>query len=305
MSRKHALAKMVSGVLGPALNLTTRITKINSGLTIFLFHEVTDNPSEFLKQSGMWVSRAVFEKQVNWILKNFEVIPVGQILDSSALPRNAAVITFDDAWSGMFTAIEEFMLPRSIPVCLFLNFGTITSNIDVCAAEKYLRERHPEILFNDQDITSAIQQMPKPFFDDFLEYQGLLAKMSDVEKIARSSNITISNHLYNHYDANKISNTQFTEEFRLNKNHIELFSVNGDHRFFAFPFGTPGVNFTDKHLGLLQKEDVKISFSGTSRRLAKFNLQEVLIPRIHFSPSDLLEGNCWWACFKNQLLGRF
>lgn len=304
MSLKHALAKRVSGLLGPALNLGTRITKKNSGLTVFLFHEVTDNPSEFLKQSGMWVSRAVFEKQVNWILKNFDVVPIGRILDSNSLPRNAAVITFDDAWAGMFNAIEEFMLPRGIPVCIFVNFGTIITNVDVCAGEKYLREKHPEILFKDHDVTSAIHQLPEEIFNDFLEYQGLVAEMSQIQKIAKNSRITISNHLYNHYDAKKISDTQFTEEFRQNKIYIEQFPNNSDTRFFAFPFGTPGVNFAENHLDILQNEDVMISFSGTSRRLSQFYRGEKLIPRIHFSPLDSVEGNCWWACFKNQILGR-
>jgi hypothetical protein len=305
MSRKHALAKAVSGLLGPSLNFCTRITKMNSGLTVFLFHEVTDNPSEFLKQSGMWVSKEVFEKQVNWIVKNFEVLPIGQILEKSALPRNAAVITFDDAWAGMFNAIEEVLLPRGIPACLFLNFGTIISRIDVCAGEKYLRERQPQILLEDQDVTSAVQHLPEQLFKDFLDYQGSIVEMNYVEKISKSSKITFGNHLYNHYDCKKIPDDKFIEEFRLNKISLELFPNNSDNRFFAFPFGTPGINFTDRHLDLLKNEEVAISFSGTSRRLSKFNPREVLIPRIHFSPSDSLEGNCWWACFKNQLLRRF
>lgn len=304
MINKNRIARFVTTVIGPILNKSTRSVKFNNGLTVFLFHEVTDDPSEFLKSTGMWVSREVFRRQVNWIQKNFQVIPITDLLNQKPLPRNAALITFDDSWAGMVKAIEDFLLPREVPVCLFLNFGTVATRFDVVAAEVFLNNPKTTSNFERQLIFDSINGLTSQEQEEFLEFQGPIAEIEAIRRIGGCANVTISNHLFHHFDAMKLTDEDFIGEFRQNDKWIQSFNKQSGKDFFAFPFGTPGLNFEDRHLDLLAREGVKFCFSGTSRRLKSFATSEYLIPRIHFSPEDRSTGNMWWACYKNQILQR-
>jgi len=301
---RNSFARFVTGVLGPILNKFTRLIKFNNGLTVFLFHEVTDNPSEFLKSTGMWVSREVFRLQVNWIQKNFKVIPITDLLSQEKIPRNAAVITFDDSWAGMVKAIEDFLLPGEIPACLFLNFGTVETRFDVVAAEKFLDNPKDGSNIGRHLIFDAMNSLPIQEREKFMEFQGPIVDIEAIRRIGGNENVTISNHLFHHFDAMKLTDDDFIGEFRQNDKWIRSFNEESSKDFFAFPFGTPELNFQDRHLDLLNHEGVKFCFSGTSRRLKSFVVSARLIPRIHFSPEDRSTGHMWWACYKNQILQR-
>ncbi len=304
MGQKNRTARIVTRLAGSFLNAASRIFRLNNGLTVFLFHEVTDTPSEFLKSSGMWVSKEVFQLQVDWILKNFEVIPVANLLSGVKLPRNAALITFDDSWEGMVDAIEMYLLPSETPVCLFLNFGTIIDGVDIAAAAQYFPFTETKFKTNTNQLLNATKSLPEEKFKSFLDFQGSIAKMESIKKLAANPSVTISSHLFHHLDANQLSDEEFKSQFHQNDNWIRSFGEQEGRIFFAFPFGTPELNFQEKHIQMLNDQGVRHCFSGTGRRLRKFHTLPHLIPRVHFSPEDRYIGNIWWACYKNQILRR-
>ena len=67
-------------------------------LTVFVFHEVSDNPSEFTEKYGLSLSLRQFIKHVNWIKENFTVIDPKLLISDHKLPDNAALITFDTVY---------------------------------------------------------------------------------------------------------------------------------------------------------------------------------------------------------------
>jgi peptidoglycan/xylan/chitin deacetylase (PgdA/CDA1 family) len=304
MINLHQVARIATSLIGPLLNRLSRFIRLNNGLTVFLFHEVTDSPSEYLKSTGMWVSKEVFQHQLNWILRNFQVIPITDLLITHKLPRNAAVITFDDAWAGIVKAIEEYLLPRQVPCCFFLNLGTVVDGIDIAAAEKFFSRINLKLEFGVNNLGTILNAWPIPQRQEFLKYQGSIADLDSIQRIGEHSAITISNHSFHHFDAMKLSNREFLVDFQQNNEWIQSLKHTGGKYFYAFPFGTPGVNFEERHMKLLFNRGVKFCFSATSQRLRKFQPSQRLIPRIHFSPDDRTTGNMWWACYKNQILRR-
>ena len=93
--------------------------RLLQGLTVFLFHNVSETSSPFLSRYGLTTHPYVFASQVQWIARTFEVVhPACLVEDDStlSLPSRAAVLTFDDAWAGTFEVafpIQQMGVPES------------------------------------------------------------------------------------------------------------------------------------------------------------------------------------------------
>jgi peptidoglycan/xylan/chitin deacetylase (PgdA/CDA1 family) len=302
MTFKHKLVKLSLSAIQGCLGVATSKLKLNEGLTVFLFHSITDEPSEYLKSTGMWTSTKNFKNQIRWINRNFSIIPVTSLLSQNSLPSNSAIITFDDAWLGSFEAIKNILIPENIPVCYFVNFGSVIEEYDINAVKLYLS-------FNEigdrTDIESInLLETASTISKDtgFATFQGPLMTLSQSLELFQSDLLTVGNHLYHHFEANSISDINFLKQLLLNQ---ELIEQNGGRgRFFAFPFGAPKIHFGQRHLAILRNESFELVFSANSNRLSKFVPTPSYIPRIHFSPSDKSRGDFWWATFKSQVLNR-
>jgi peptidoglycan/xylan/chitin deacetylase (PgdA/CDA1 family) len=302
MTFKHNLAKFLLKIIQGFLRVATSKLRLNKGLTVFLFHSVTDEPSEFLRSAGMWTSTKNFKNQIDWINKNFSIVSVTSLSSQGYLPPNSAIITFDDAWLGSFEAIKNILIPEKIPVCFFVNFGGIIEQFDIAAVRLYLSlsERSDRLEIEPTNLLESALAISKDI--EFTTFQGPLMTLSQSLELIQSNLVTIGNHLYHHLDANTISDFDFLKQLQLNQELIESNGATG--RFFSFPFGAPGINFRQRHLTILKNESFNLVFSANSNRLSKFVTTPPYIPRIHFSPSDMTPGDFWWATFKNQVLRR-
>ena len=303
MTFKHKLAKFLLYAVQDFLGVATSKLRLNEGLTVFLFHSITDEPSEFLRSSGMWTSTKSFKNQIEWIKSNFSIVSVTSLSSQDSPPPNSAIITFDDAWLGSFEAIRDILIPEKIPVCYFINFGSVIEQFDICAVERYLS-------LNDQgnriDV-EPIKLLESAFTisedGGFKTFQGPLMTLSQSLELMQSNLVTIGNHLYHHFDANKINDVDFLNQVLSNQEMID--SEGGTARLFAFPFGAPNKNFDQRHLSILKNESFELVFSANSNRLSKISPIPSYIPRIHFSPLDKSRGDFWWATYKNQILSRY
>ncbi len=75
---------------------------LERSLTVFVFHEVSDHPSEFAKQYDLAISTRTFRRQICWIQSNFNVVHPTDLLRGMRLPNRAALISFDDGFLGSF-----------------------------------------------------------------------------------------------------------------------------------------------------------------------------------------------------------
>ena len=75
---------------------------IENSLTVFCYHDVTKTPSDFSRQNSLNVPPKVFDYQIDYIKKNFNVIEPKQLMEQP-LPLKAALVTFDDGFKSFFT----------------------------------------------------------------------------------------------------------------------------------------------------------------------------------------------------------
>ena len=56
---------------------------------VYLFHEVTDKPSEFAIDHNLFIEKQIFEEQIKWISKKYRIIdPIDLINDSNSTSNN-------------------------------------------------------------------------------------------------------------------------------------------------------------------------------------------------------------------------
>ena len=109
--------------------------RIKNGLTIFVFHEVSDNPSEFTDNYGLTVSISQFIDQITWIKNNFNIVdPAIVLTENSSLPSSAAIITFDDGFLGAFENGFPILKQFNIPILMFLNMKPILDRSPMLSA---------------------------------------------------------------------------------------------------------------------------------------------------------------------------
>ena len=100
----------------------------NDRLTVFLYHDVSQNPSKFSKEYNLNVEPEIFESQIQFIKNNFNVISPDELLGSQ-LPLKAALITFDDGFKSFFYNAAPILEKYKVPSINFLNFATIEGKL--------------------------------------------------------------------------------------------------------------------------------------------------------------------------------
>ena len=87
----------------------------HKNITVFLFHEITNNPSDFQKQFGLYHNIKDFKKIIGWVEKNYNIIGPNNIKNQNI--KKKAIITFDDGFKGSFVYGVPYLIKKknSIP----------------------------------------------------------------------------------------------------------------------------------------------------------------------------------------------
>ena len=232
---------------------------------IFCYHEITDNPSEFQKNYGLFVGSAIFCSQVSWMEKYFKFINPNKIESNH---KNTATITFDDGYEGSFLNTLNFLRKKKIYPIFFLNIKNIKySKIPLinslcCYLEK--KKIRPIKNFylkaNKNDLRNFYKN--KSILKKAIHYQGNLIKFNTLKKLLKNNkNIILSNHLYEHYNAKSIDEKFFKKLFYINKG--ELLKLNQKNNFFAFPNGVHNVGYNKKNVTIVNKINQKKNYIFT------------------------------------------
>ncbi len=132
-------------IIGSAIRFMPNIQhRIEKGLTVFAFHDVSNSPSKFTQQYGLVVSTETFERQIRWIRDNFEILHPSAILGPKPIPRRGAVISFDDGYRGAFDNGLPILEKLNIPAVIFLNMQAIILKKPIISAIScFLSEMNP------------------------------------------------------------------------------------------------------------------------------------------------------------------
>lgn len=260
------------GLTGPLLK---------DSLSVFLYHEVSDNPSPFCEQYNLNVTPELFARQMDFIREHFNCISPDQLLEGD-YKTPAALVTFDDGMPGYFREAVPIMTQRDVPSIIFLNMAPIEGEIFWSGLITYLTEcdeEFPKVLRKQfaarKNIPDFLLCNPK-IVNDYLasidfrsidprirSFYGPFAHLRDLDSVGENPLVFFGNHLYNHYNAAQLSEKDLREQYLLNEQKILKYK-NG-RSIFAYPFGQPGRCFSARETKLLYSLGAKVVFYSSGR----------------------------------------
>ncbi|MFQ5646598.1 MAG: polysaccharide deacetylase family protein, partial [bacterium] len=231
------------------VNLFDRVYR--NSVCIFLFHEVSEHPSEFNRLYKLNVPPRVFGRQIEIIRDLFNIITPEQ-LSSGDYPRPAALITFDDGLPGYFENAVPILESLACPSLIFLNMAPVDGKIFWGGLLTYLttyrRDFQEAVKEKYGDKLPLFALCPRKMVEEYLDKAGkenifpqakrFYGKFSTREQLAKANKyVYLGNHLYNHYNALLLSDSELRDAYVTNQ--AELDKYPGSIPFFSYPFGQP------------------------------------------------------------------
>ena len=283
-------------------------------LTIFCYHDVSNNPSEFSHNHDLNVPPSIFEYQIDYINKKFNVISPDDLL-AGKIPAHAALITFDDGFKSYFTNAIPILEKHNLPSINFLNMAPIKGEIFWSGLITYLSENSPDFnqhvatkikvnlkgkpLFlycSRKIVNSFLKTKNKTYRDEVNGYVGNFATENDLQSVSTNNLVYFGNHLYNHDVPILLSDNKLLESYR--KNEDELKKYPNSISMFAFPFGQPGTCFLEQQIELLIENGAKKVFS--SYPVLNSDVTTQYLHRISLRSINNTKSRIWFNIFKKS-----
>ena len=112
------------------MNLFTRIINniLKNAVVIFVYHDVSNNPSPFSKKYNLNIPPDVFYSQVRAINNIFNIISPSDLINSH-FERPAALFTFDDGFKSYFNNALPILKEFNSPSINFINYDVINGEL--------------------------------------------------------------------------------------------------------------------------------------------------------------------------------
>lgn len=279
---------------------------LTRGLTIFVFHEITDTPSEFQLRGGGYTTLGAFAAQLEWIGARFEfVAPVDlpHLGGERPLPDRAALITFDDAWAGMFRAGLPILAVRDIPALCFINMATINGDPDLSAVRRYeertlpREQRRLEATADADTGPRLLTEIRERYRSDaaFTAFQGPTASIEDLRRGAGRGRVWFGSHLHHHWDTTRVTSDLLALSLR--DNATALAEFDNTLPALATPYGAdvtlPGTS--GEELGI---RTVFVAHGGQNRVVSSR-----VLDRVALEPEPSGPPEWWYATHRRRLFG--
>lgn len=281
-------------------------------ITIFLYHDINNEPSKFCKDFNLNVSPDIFEKQIKFIQKKFNIISPDQLLNQKKLPDNPALITFDDGFAGAFNNGIQYLVEHKIPSIMFLNMGHIINKSPLVSSKALFyqnfcnelnlnKNQMLHLTLSPNNLLKIESKLSKNYDKEIFVYQGKLADLNLVTKYAKSNYVYYGNHLFEHWNSNALNNNEFFNN--LKKNEKTLKNLGNYSDYFAFPNG----KFINDHIKELKKIGMKKIFYSAGKinfNSNNFNLDRIALTDLEYNSTKilitLLKSN-----YKNFFINKF
>jgi peptidoglycan/xylan/chitin deacetylase (PgdA/CDA1 family) len=233
---------------------------LKNSTVIFLYHEVTNEPSEFHKKYGLNVTPKLFKDQIKMIKNHFNVIDAKTLLKGN-YKTPAALITFDDGSKGNYTNAYPILEELKCPSLMFLNMGPIKGEIFWSGLITYLfncDDKFNETVINKNlnflnirpnDIEEYLKINKSQIYKNARRYYGDFMNTNDLKKMSESSFLSFGNHLYQHYNCANCSKDEIVNNYVLN--HDLLKNYKNYSNLFSYPFGQKNTCYNDKTNNLI------------------------------------------------------
>ncbi len=91
-------------------------------ITILTYHSIAREPGLFTHGHGLCHAPAAFEREIEYLADNFNVIRLSQLIDMlerHETPRRAVVLTFDDGFADTLHCAMPICYRRRLPITIF------------------------------------------------------------------------------------------------------------------------------------------------------------------------------------------
>jgi peptidoglycan/xylan/chitin deacetylase (PgdA/CDA1 family) len=279
---------------------------------VLMYHRVLESciDEPVFVQPGMYVTAKNFRRQINFLKKKFNVIPLAELVERVAAGKSVGgccAITFDDGWYDNFTSAFPILQEFQVPATFFIATAFIGTNRMFWPEELTFYLKQPEVmtsigqskmldrLFDEvggADATDGYMDNAVTVLKAWLPHERekicqelrvicpashpnrLLMNWQEVEKMQDSGLISFGSHTANHVILDQVSLQMAEEEIISSYKEIES-RLGTFSRLFAYPNGNHSKDIQD----ILKRND----FSGavtTRRGWVNGNVGLFAIPRI-------------------------
>jgi peptidoglycan/xylan/chitin deacetylase (PgdA/CDA1 family) len=283
-------------------------SRLTGGLTVFMFHDVTASPSPFQRASGMFTSPGVFRQQLAWIGERFTPIAPSELRrlgGSGELPTNAALVTFDDAWAGVFRTAIPILVEQGIPCLCFLNMGTVAGDPDLAVVRRYEQRLPAERRLlagriDEPGAAAILDEIRERYVSDpqFTAYQGPTATRGDLLTAAALGSAWFGSHLYHHWDLQSITGDLLARSLADNRDALAAFP--NTVPAFATPNGAVGESI-EATVARAEAAGARVVFVGTSEQ--NHSADSPVINRLTFPTEPCGRREWWYATHRRRALG--
>lgn len=282
--------------------------RLTRGLTVFVFHEITDSPSEFQRTSRGFTTPEALAGQLRWISSRFSVVAptaLPRLGGHDPLPGNAALLSFDDAWAGVFRVGLPILESLGLPALCFVNMATVMGAPDFAAVRRFERmtsPTHTSRLDEPLSLPKArrvVAEIEQIYGSDatFRAFQGSTATPQDLEQSGRSGDLFwLGSHLFHHWDATNVSADVVDTSALSNRQALQRYP--NVLPALATPYGRP-LSWPSERASKLGVRTLFVVSGGQNTAA-----DSPVLDRLALEPEPSQERDWWWSTHRRRLFGR-
>ena len=211
---------------------------------VLLYHDVSNDPSDFHKDNNLNVSIKNFKLQLKFLKKFY--YPIGPKEIDKNKNKPSLLITFDDGQNSYFKNALPILLKKKIPSIHFLNFRPIKGGFFFSGFVQFLKKngliktKKKLIDLRLNDINKFVKK--KEILNKSLKYHGKFSNFATLEKYQNNKYVFYGNHFFDHLNAAILSKKEIKKNYVLNKNNLKKLKNYLD--FFSYPYGEKNSCYT-------------------------------------------------------------
>lgn len=279
-------------------------------LLVLCYHNIVEEShNEGMADDYFFLNLPVnmLEKQIRWVLQNFDIISLDDWISDRNLPEKAAIITFDDGYKSVYSLAFSVLENLKVTATIFLTgahvherqlpwiarlhyiFDNIFLQRIINSQKKTFTSLRPKIFKLLIGIKSFLKKKRIEDIDCFLKmlensFQCFLPQDIIKRKFLSNNEInqltshgwTIGNHTYNHVNLNYLSDQDVKDEIVLTRGALENFKQYRD--ILGIPFGDLH-SYSDNVINLAHKNGISHIFT-TRGGVNVLHPQDTLVDRV-------------------------
>ena len=124
---KLSVRRAIAAVLFySGINALYRFLVMRNRAVVLMYHHVVDSAelNDWYVQPGMYVTWQVFDMQMGYLRKRYQVVPLARLIEAlqgkKNLPMDMCVLTFDDGWKDNHAHALPILKKYNLPATVFL-----------------------------------------------------------------------------------------------------------------------------------------------------------------------------------------